>query len=218
MKKTILISLLCLSFINALSQKISWDTIIYNDAYASYYSSKYKNPVFVAYKLYKGGGPCSRAKFRFKNDLNIQTATDKDYLHSGFDKGHLANSEDFAFNCPLDEITFRYYNCVPQYPELNRGIWKSNEEEIRKISQNDSILIVCLNIFDAQSKKIGNSLYVPTSCVKIVYSLSSNKVIMVRAFTNSKTPTSSEKSIDWVKSLGFNEYESLKRKLKTNIP
>lgn len=218
MKKIRLLIFLCFISIGAKAQQISWDTIIYNDAYASYFSAKYRNPVLVAYKLYKGGGPCSRAKFRFKNDLPIKAATDKDYLHSGFDKGHLANSEDFAFNCPLDEMTFRYYNCVPQHPELNRGIWKSNEEEIRRMSQKDSILIVCLNIFDKGNKTIGNGVFVPSSCVKIVYSLSSNKILMVKSFTNSKTPSSSDKNEEWLKSIGFKEFESLKKKLKTNTP
>ena len=43
-----------------------------------------------------GGGNCKRASFRFINDTQILMASDKDYSKSGYDRGHLANAEDFA--------------------------------------------------------------------------------------------------------------------------
>lgn len=42
----------------------------------------------------------------------MKCATDKDYLNSGYDAGHLANAEDFAFDRYKEEKTFRYYNCL----------------------------------------------------------------------------------------------------------
>ena len=52
----------------------------------------------------------------------------------------------------IELITFRFYNALPQTPKLNRGIWKHYETEIRKLSQNDSILIITGSIFS--NKKI----------------------------------------------------------------
>src|ERR1043165_6897143 len=99
-----------------------------NGVYKVNFSNKYHGPKYVSYYLYKGGGPCDREKFRFKNDKsNLECATDNDYSNSGYEKGHLANAEDFAFDCEKDELTFRYYNCLPQTPNLNKGVWKTNE-------------------------------------------------------------------------------------------
>jgi endonuclease G len=216
MKKSILFIFLFFIPFLSITQVIQWDTVIYNKGYASYFSNKYRNPVMVTYKLYKGGGPCKRDKFSFKNDLKIPAATTKEYLKSGYDKGHLANAEDFAFNCELDELTFRYYNCVPQRPELNRGIWKVTEEEIRKISQSDSILVVCINEFGPGHLKMGG-VSVPTNCVKIAISLSSNKTYMCRSFTNSKVPTREDLPSNYLETYYKINISDLKRKLVLSL-
>lgn len=165
------------------------DTIIITPAYTSYYSFKYLNPIAVTYTLYHGGGDCSRAKYSFHNDLTIKTATNKDYSHSGYDKGHMANAEDFAYNCTLDELTFRYYNCIPQTPELNRGLWKQYETLVRKYSQTDSLFIICYNTYPNASTLIGR-LHVPDTCYKYVYSLTTNKLILSFKAANNHTPYS----------------------------
>jgi endonuclease G len=213
MKKFKLFILLFLTPLFSFTQEnIQWDTVICNKGYNSYFSYKYRNPVMVTYKLYKGGGPCKRDKFYFKNDLGIPAATTKEYTKSGYDKGHLANAEDFAFNCDLDELTFRYYNCVPQRPELNRGIWKVTEDEIRKISQKDSLLVICVNQFKSGYSKMGG-VSVPTDCVKIAVSLSTGKTYVCRSFTNSKTPKQEDLPSNYVDGVLKINLSDLKRKL-----
>lgn len=216
MKKFILsIFLFCIPLLS-LSQNLQWDTVVYNKGYASYFSNKYRNPVMVTYKLYKGGGPCKRDKFSFKNDLKIPAATTKEYLKSGYDKGHLANAEDFAFNCELDELTFRYYNCVPQRPELNRGIWKVTEEKIREISQTDSILVVCINEFKPGYKTMGG-VAVPTDCIKIAKSLSTGKTYIARSFTNTSTPQQFELPKNYLETHYMLSFSDLILKLKLSL-
>ncbi len=165
----------------------TYDTIIQTPIYTSYFSYKQKVPAVIKYKLYKGGGKCDRKNFYFTNDIKkLRTATNKDYSGSGYDKGHMVNAEDFAYNCKLDKITFRYYNCVPQTAAMNRGIWKSYETKIRKLSQTDSLLIIIVNVFD--NKYMGNKVGVPSHCIKAVYSLSAKKVVMAFAVSNSLDP------------------------------
>jgi endonuclease G len=203
MWKVVILFLLMLTNVNA--QIV--DTVINTGFYKSYYDKDIKEPICVVYKLFKAGGNCSRAGFRFKNDTQIPTATDKDYAGSGFDMGHLANAADFAFDCKKDEMTFRFYNCLPQYPNLNRDIWKKGETQIRLESQSDSLLVVCGGFFSTADKKIGSNVQVPTYCWKVVMSLTTKKIMHVWWYYNVNkdadkyfkeiTITELEKQISW---------------------
>jgi endonuclease G len=154
--------------------------------------------------LYKGGGDCKRDGFHFSNDKQeLECATDNDYAGSGYDKGHLANAEDFAFNCEQDELTFRYYNCLPQTANLNRGIWKSNENLIRKWSKKEKLYIICGGYF--KGKKVKN-MAVPDYCWKVVQSVSSKEVLFCGWFSNTKKATLEEISVP-----------ELEKKLKSRI-
>jgi endonuclease G len=181
--------------------------LITNKAYKSYYSKKFECPVALSYVLYHGGGDCSREKMDFKNDIKgLKGAYDSDYRASGYDKGHMANAEDFAFDCYLEELTFRYYNCAPQTPELNRGPWKHFETVIREMSQKDSLIVMCYNEFNG--KKIKN-VYVPNKCYKFVYNLTTKKMVFAFYFTNTATPVFK----DITKSLGSYAYVTRLMKL-----
>ncbi len=200
--KIIFTFIFCLLSFSIFSQV---DTIIKNPILESHFSYKYHNPLYVKYKLYQGGGNCNRSQFRFVTDNVKYSATSKDYVASGYDQGHLVNAEDFANDCAKEKYTFKFYNCVPQTPNLNRGIWKSYESKIRILSQKDSLLIICGSIFS--TNKIPNTqVAIPDYCWKIVKSLSTGKVIYCLLFTN-LMENNSVKSIpltDLTKKLGYN--------------
>ena len=160
------IILLLLAFLitNILSAQ-QVDTVVHKDAYTSYYSYTAKDPLYVVYHLYKGGGDCSRKGMNFVADVG--TATNKDYKGNGYDKGHLADAEDFAYDCDLERSTFSYYNCYPQTPRLNRGIWKVWETKIRKESQALHLTIICGGIY-SDTSMLGDAVYVPVYCWKMV--------------------------------------------------
>ena len=182
MKNIFFIYLFLFFYSELISQSPNVDTIIKNEIYKSYFDIDIKQPLQLSYVLHKGGGDCNRSKFRFINDTKIPTATIKEYAKSGFDMGHLANAEDFAFDCRKDELTFRFYNCLPQYPNLNRGIWKKWESKIREESQTDSLLIICGATFS--NKKTSTNLVVPDFCYKIVKSLITDEIKYVLWFKN----------------------------------
>lgn len=182
MARLFTILFILLSF-NLFSQGV--DTIINVGFYKSYFSNYYKEPLYVSTIIYKAGGTCDRSKFYFKNDVKgIKSSTLKDYAGSGYDQGHLANAADWAFDCQKDEKTFRFYNALPQTPNLNRGIWKRWETELRKKSQTDSLLIICGGVFTEGDKKIGDGVWVPSSCWKIVIQLKTGKILHVLLFEN----------------------------------
>jgi endonuclease G, mitochondrial len=177
LKVTTLILLLILSHHLTVAQ-----LFINNGIYKANFSNTFRQPRYVSYMLYKGGGDCDRNSFSFKNDnAKAKTATDKDYAHSGYDKGHMANAEDFAFNCEKDELTFRYYNCLPQTANLNRGLWKRNETDIRQWSQKEKLYIICGGYFG--NRRMGDSK-VPSYCWKVVQSVKTKKVLFCGWFSN----------------------------------
>lgn len=166
--KHFLIFLLIGISIPIMAQRV--DTVIITDIYKSYFDLKLKSPLFVVYNLYKGGGDCSRKSMEFEDF--IFTESKKDYAHSGYDIGHMANAEDFAFDCNKMKNTFKQFNALPQTSKLNRSCWKSLETRIRQYSQKDSILIICGGF---NFTKIQN-LNVPTYCFKIFKNLRTNQV------------------------------------------
>ena len=188
------------------SQRI--DTVINNGYYTSYFNYTLKQPVFVVYKLYRGGGDCSRKGMRFKSGGARYSATPKDYYKSGYDEGHLVNFEDYASDCIKGESTFRFYNCIPQTPNLNRGIWKRYEYMIRSISQNEHLMIICGG--HSYTRKIG-SIYVPDYCWKLVYSLDKHVVVYALFFTNDNDAKLTIETISTLeKKLGYDIRKLLK--------
>lgn len=191
MKKLLIILLTLLSF-NVLAQ-VKVDTIIKTKILESHFSYKYKNPIFVSYKLIpdprrdsKGGGSCNRSKFRFKTGKLKNGATSDDYAHSGYDIGHLASAEDFAYDCQLDSLTFFFYNAIPQTPNLNRGVWSTYEDRIRLLCVKDSLLILCGGVYENNYSTLNNKgvVAIPKYCWKVVQSLSTKKILYILWFTN----------------------------------
>ncbi len=170
-------------------QKMSTDTIR-TSIYTSVWCDSLHQPLYVSYKLYKGGGTASRKKMRFKGALNAL------YAHSGYDKGHLCPAEDMAYSYASLRATFQFNNCIPQYHSLNAGIWATYEDSVRRWSQSDSLLIITGG---ADYFKDGK-LYVPEHCWKAVYSLSRQKWIFLGWFTNRKESNTMERiSVDGLK-------------------
>lgn len=175
------------------------DTVIKTSIYKSYYSYQVKNPLYVTYTLSKGGGDCDRDGFRFE-ECGVNTATDEDYKGTGYDKGHLANAEDFAYNCTLDKETFCYYNCLPQTVRLNRGIWKKWETKIRKLSQQKPIFIIAGGKYSNKLLKSGHSVVVPDYCYKIVVDPPTGKILYCLWFPNDNSGSVEELNLADLKS------------------
>jgi endonuclease G len=169
----------------AFSQKV--DTIIKTDVFTSYYSKDLRLPIMVKYTLYKGGGECSRVGDVFHNDYKVNSVGAKEFKASDYDEGHLANAEDFAYDCKKQKGTFQFINQLPQTPNLNRGIWKHYETIIRDLSQHDSLIIVCGGIWEDNQEV--NGMRIPNKCWKVVYSLTQKKLIYVLLFTNNEHAT-----------------------------
>jgi DNA/RNA endonuclease G (NUC1) len=180
------------------------DTVVNMGNYTSYYSYNLKEPLYVSYKLSHGGGDCNRAHYKFKADSTL-TATAADYSHSGYDEGHMANAEDFAYDCKLDKKTFSFYNCLPQTPRLNRGIWKVYETRIRTLSQTNTLYITAGGIFTDKLIKPGKHVAVPDYCYKVVIDSASRRTVFCLLFPNDTTGKVLALPLDVLKgTLGYN--------------
>jgi endonuclease G len=189
-----LLTLLILSLCLSVYSQNKPNAIIKNDAYVAYVDTTIKMPIYVQYKLYKGGGNCERSN-KWINDSKYKMIGEDSYAGSGYEKGHLANAEDFAYNCHLDSLTFNNYNRLPQTKALNRGIWKKQETAIRKISQKDSLLIICGGYWESNSSNVKGML-IPSRCWKVVYSLTAKQVLSCSIFTNTENPSEIPMTVD----------------------
>jgi DNA/RNA endonuclease G (NUC1) len=177
MKRHFILFISLVITLSIIAQKIhKYDQVIDMTYYKSFYSKDIMAPSFVIYKLYKGGGDVSRSGMNFKAYDNLPHFS---YRLTGYDKGHLANAEDFAWSKESLRSTFYYINAIPQTSKLNRGIWKKFETEIRKLSQTDSLLIICGGC-DYNGIDVG----VPQNCFKIVYNLRNHRCVYALMFKN----------------------------------
>jgi endonuclease G, mitochondrial len=66
----------------------------------------------------------------------------KDYTGSGFDRGHMANSEDRSSNPSNNSATFLMTNMLPQAPDNNRGVWVQLENYCRELARQGKELYI----------------------------------------------------------------------------
>jgi endonuclease G len=188
-----LMLVLCMMVSLPLFGQYKVDTTIINEAYTSYVNKELGQALYVKYRLYQGGGKCQRAT-NWVNDTKLTLVNENQYKGTLYDKGHLANAEDFAYNCHLDSLTFRDYNRLPQTRKLNRGVWKISETEIRKMSQTDSLMVYSGGYWGVTNNTV-NGMKIPSVCWKVVYSLSLKKVVYCALFYNNDTPVKTDTNL-----------------------
>jgi len=151
------------------------EQIIRHTGYSVSYNVDWKIPNWVAYELTGTETQgYEKRKDRFTEDPLTEgsDATNSDYSHSGYDKGHMAPAADMRWSSNAMKESFYFSNVCPQYPQLNRGKWKILEEQIRDIAVQDSaIIIVCGPIVNINHKTIGsNNVAVPEYFFKVILS------------------------------------------------
>lgn len=167
--------------------------------YKNCYDYSKKSSLAVAYKLDKdileNGHIKNRPKFEPDYKLAKKYRTEwKDYLHSGYDRGHILSNQSMNATTDAQRSTFLMSNIAPQTPELNRNVWLKAEKRERQIALKMGWTEV-INIleFDESNKKyIKNGIRVPSHFVKII--LSNNfqecfRMPNIEVFKNDKLKT-----------------------------
>lgn len=138
--------------------------------YKVWYSEKYRNPVKVQYSVYhyKNNDSVSRKSMNFYSEKGIVTASSKDFTGNDYDKGHLCPAETFSSSKETMKKTFSYLNCSVQYYELNRGLWSKLENQERKWSADDSLIVTVELEFDDLVKKLPTGASIPKAFKKTI--------------------------------------------------
>lgn len=128
-KHLILWLAMCLTVIggNAYAQQ----QVVKYPGYTSYWNSKTLIPDSVVYfsTPHKKAANRSAGFHATGGRLN----DNRDYVHSGYDQGHLCNASDENGNA-IDEFnSFDQCNIMPQLPKLNRLTWLALENYIRTL-------------------------------------------------------------------------------------
>ena len=187
---SVAIVLLSLLFVSSAQNKN--EVILKHTNYTSTFSISKKYPVVVEWWVTKAMVSCPtplKRKDNFKPDPLLPQHTDiaKDYVGSGYDRGHMMPAADNL--CQTQQIqdeSFYFSNMAAQTHRLNAGDWKSLETFTREESKlKDSIHVWAGNV--GEIKKIGR-VSVPKYCWKVIHIKKENKWVAYLFENNTSNP------------------------------
>ena len=117
------------------------DQILYNRHYVVGYSYYFRQAKWALEIINPPNSKIER-KDKFRSDYRIPEGfrADKEvYENSGFNRGHLVASANQIETDIQNSETFLLSNMSPQKPEFNSGIWKTLEEEVRKLNSKSNV-------------------------------------------------------------------------------
>lgn len=153
------------------------DQIVNREGYALGFSRKYKQPLWVAYRITKSEAESQtigRRAADFYEDCEVEgSAMLTDYRRSGYDRGHLAPAGDMKFSLRAMRESFSLANMSPQVNSFNCGVWHRLEKAVRDMAtREESLFVVTGPIFidEAEPKFIGaGKVRVPEFFYKVIY-------------------------------------------------
>lgn len=159
------------------------DKVVEREGYALGYSAKYKQALWVQYRLTKSEVLKRRASRLegFQEDPEVKDGPRlEDYAGSGYDRGHLAPAADMHWSESAMADSFYLSNISPQVADFNRGVWMALEQAVRRFAYSeDAVWVATGPVFKGwNGKTIGaGKVAVPPAYYKVVYSEKGNKMI-----------------------------------------
>lgn len=151
-------------------------TVLCFSEYTVAYSAKTRTPLWSAEFLTRERLDAARSVKRqntFHEEERIRPGDRsmlKDYVRSGYDRGHMSPSGD-ASNPAAQNETFSLANMVPQEPNNNRHLWEGIESGSRNYAKKNGALHVITGplFLGEKISFINNRVAVPTHLWKLVY-------------------------------------------------
>lgn len=162
--------------ISAFINKSNCDQIVNKSVYSVCYDYYYKGAKYVGYTL--DGDLVNKVNIkkrgRFYTEKNLPKkyrSHPKDYTHTGYDRGHIANDASFDYDIKAMRKTYSMVNIIPQSPKVNRRLWTKVERYERYVaSKLGSVTVINGVIYSKNPKRIGrNQISVPNGFWKMIY-------------------------------------------------
>ena len=162
--------------LNNYINKANCDQIIDKQVFTICYDYKMKGTKYVSYTLdgNKVNAVNIKKRHSFYTEKNLPKkyrSHSRDYTHSGYDRGHLANDASFDYDKKVVRKTYSMANIVPQAPKVNRNTWIKAEKLERKVAVGLGMANV-LNgvVYSSNPPRIGkNKIAVPDGFWKMIY-------------------------------------------------
>ena len=152
------------------------DVILDRVGYALGFRDRWKQPVWVSYKLIAEEVRSKKAKrsddVRPDPAIPNGSATLADYRGSSYDRGHMAPAADMTWSLQAMSESFYMSNMSPQTADCNRGIWKELETLVRSFAvKHQEVYVVTGPVFLPDRKVItvgASQVAVPHAYYKVV--------------------------------------------------
>ena len=162
-----------------------------NEAYSVVYDCQLAIPIYCEYICSPSNfGNIPRSKVGdFKVDKRVPKprAKQKDYNNSGYQRGHLCPSADFACCLDLMKSTYLLTNVVPMVPSLNEGKWKTTEIAARQLAAQFGGVRVRVWVFTSSVGRLRlprSAVNIPTHFCKQVSTISNDSLLTEFSFSN----------------------------------
>ncbi|MFC7775275.1 DNA/RNA non-specific endonuclease [Flavobacterium sp. GCM10027622] len=147
--------------------------IVRHKYYTLSYSEEHEQAEWVAYELKKSEIIYSNHKrpyFIEDPEVHSGSASWKNYIRSGYDRGHLCPAGDRRFSKEAFNETFYTSNITPQRNDFNAGIWNRLEQKTRYWAKKyDGLYVVTGGVLKDDLKSIGKEhVAVPEYFYKIL--------------------------------------------------
>jgi endonuclease G len=146
------------------------------EAFATLHSGVSRTPLWSAERL----TPISLAqaiavkrndRFHAEERLPLSERAElRDYVRSGYDRGHMAPAGDMPTETAQHE-SFSLANIVPQHPKNNQILWQGIEEATRTLAlEAGELFVVTGPLFEGESlQRLGGRVLIPTAVFKAIY-------------------------------------------------
>ncbi len=159
------------------NQKLSpKTTALCFEGFALLHSGITHTPLWTAEHLTKervlqAKGMKRKNKFHAEDQLPAGDGAElDDYVHSGFDRGHMSPSGDMPTENAQYE-SFSLANMIPQNPNKNQNLWEGIESGMRDMAiERRELYIVTGPLFEgSQITRMNSRVFIPTSTFKAIY-------------------------------------------------
>lgn len=125
-----------------------------------------------------------------------------DYAKSGYDRGHMAPSEDFVWDQEANDTTFIMSNMAPQVPALNRGSWSRLEEATRQWAcTEEEVLVIVGPVLSVNEKRLSSGVVIPKRFFKVILDMTPPRKALAFVFSQEDGKKSYEDQVQTVASV-----------------